>query len=65
MFTVITKKRWRALRSECCQMYAKVNNLAEIVENQKSAYDKQLAQVNKEIDALRKQLTKLGKAKKQ
>lgn len=46
-------------------MYAKVNNLAEIVEDQKSAYDKQLAQVNKEIDALRKQLTKLGKAKKQ
>lgn len=46
-------------------MYAKVNSLAEIVEDQKAAYDKQLAQVNKEIDALRKQLTKLGKAKKQ
>ena len=65
MFTVITKKKWRALRSECCQMYAKVNKLAEIMEDQKSVYDKQLAQVNKEVDALRKQLTKLGKAKKQ
>ena len=46
-------------------MYAKVNKLAEIMEDQKSVYDKQLAQVNKEIDALHKQLIKLGKAKKQ